>query len=85
MVTVEARDLNASKMGDWKSLPQELSFCVERWQEHWGIQVKVLLKLENRVAKTSFAKPSPFKQSPWSSQNAQHLHIQESSERGPDW
>lgn len=72
-------------MGDWKSLPQELSFCVERWQEHQGVQVKVLLKLESRVTKTSFAKLSPFKPSSWSLQSAQHLHIQEASERGPDW
>lgn len=85
MVTVEARGLIDNKMGDWKSLPRELSFCVERWQEHWGVQVKVLLKLENRVAKTSFAKLSPFKQSSWSSQSAQHFHIQEASEQGSDW
>lgn len=46
----------------------------------WGFQVKVLLKLENRVTKASFAKLSSFKPSYWSSQSAQHLHIQEASE-----
>lgn len=51
----------------------------------WGFQVKVLLKLENRVTKASFAKLSSFKPSYWSSQSAQHLHIQEASEWGPDW